>query len=107
MTTEQRKNILKKVKKSAGSPETVTVYDERIDDLIEAAVIKMRTGGVPKSVIDEGSSLVISCISHYVCYELRGDTGETKNANWHHTEFENLEFLLSLEKEGATMEGML
>ena len=60
MTTEQKEKILKKVKKVAGIPETVTVYDERIDDLIEAAVIKMRTGGVPKSVIDEGSSLVIS-----------------------------------------------
>ena len=36
MTTEQKEKILKKVKKVAGIPETVTVYDERIDDLIEA-----------------------------------------------------------------------
>ena len=107
MTTEQKEKILKKVKKAAGIPETVTVYDERIDDLIPDAVVEMITGGVPLSIIDEASPAVITTIAHYVCYELAGDIGETKNANWHHSEFENLEFLLSLEKDGATMEGML
>lgn len=107
MTEELKKRALKKSKTTAGIPDSVTVYDERISDLIEAAVIKMRTGGVPKSVIDEGSALVFSCIAHYVCFELRGDTGETKDAKWHHDKFEDTEFLLSLEKEGATMEGLL
>lgn len=107
MTEEFKKRALKKSKTTAGIPDSVTVYDERISDLIEAAVIKMRTGGVPKSVIAEGSAIVLECIAHYVCFELRGDTGETKDAKWHHDKFEDTEFLLSLEKEGATMEGLL
>ena len=39
MTTEQKEEILKKVKKAAGIPEAVTVYDERISDLIPDAVV--------------------------------------------------------------------
>lgn len=107
MTEEFKKRALKKSKITAGIPDSVTVYDERISDLIEAAVIKMRTGGVPKSVIAEGSAIVLECIAHYVCSELRGDTGETRDAKYHSTKFEDLEFLLSLEKDGATMEGLL
>lgn len=104
MTAEKQKEILKKVKKSAGIPETVTVYDERISDLIPDAVVEMITGGVPQSIIDEASPAVITAITHYVCYELAGDIGETKNANWHLTKFERKVFRLSLEKPGATLE---
>lgn len=104
MTTEQQEKILKKVKKSAGIPETVTVYDERIEDLIPDAVVEMITGGVPQSIIDEASPAVITAITHYVCYELAGDIGETKNANWHLTKFERKVFRLSLEQPGATLE---
>lgn len=107
MTEEFKKRALKKSKTIAGIPESVTVYDERISDLIDDAVIEMRTGGVPQSVIDEGTAPVISCIAHYVCYELRGDTGETKDANWHLGKFERKVFRLSLEQPGATMEGLL
>ena len=107
MTEELKKRALKKSKTTAGIPESVTVYDERISDLIDDAVIEMRTGGVPQSVIDEGAAPVISCIAHYVCYELRGDTGETKDANWHLGKFERKVFRLSLEQPGATMEGLL
>ena len=104
MTTEQKEEILKKVKKAAGIPETVTVYDERIDDLIPDAVVEMITGGVPLSIIDEASPAVITTIAHYVCYELAGDIGETKNANWHFSKFERKVFRLSLEQPGATLE---
>ena len=104
MTTEQKENILKKVKKSAGIPDSVTVYDERIEDLIPDAVVEMKTGGVPQSIIDEASPAVITTIAHYVCYELAGDIGETKNANWHLTKFERKVFRLSLEQPGATLE---
>lgn len=107
MTAEKQKEILKKVKKNAGIPETVTVYDERIADLIPDAIIEMRTGGVPQSVIDEASPAVITAISHYVCYELAGYTGETKNADWHLKKFERRVFRLSLEQPGATMEGLV
>lgn len=107
MTEEFKKRALKKAKIAAGIPDSVTVYDERISDLIDDAVIEMRTGGVPQSVIDEGAAPVISCIAHYVCYELRGDTGETKDANWHLGKFERKVFRLSLEQPGATMEGLL
>lgn len=107
MTEEFKKRALKKSKTTAGIPDSVTVYDERISDLIDDAVIEMRTGGVPQSVIDEGTAPVISCIAHYVCYELRGDTGETKDANWHLGNFERKVFRLSLEQPGATMEGLL
>ncbi len=104
MTTEQKEKILKKVKKSAGIPETVTVYDERIDDLVQDAIIEMRTGGVSQAVMDEASPAVITTIAHYVCYELAGDIGETKNANWHFSKFERKVFRLSLEQPGATLE---
>ena len=104
MTTEQKEKILKKVKKAAGIPETVTVYDERIDDLVQDAIIEMRTGGVSQTVMDEASPAVITAITHYVCYELAGDIGETKNANWHLTKFERKVFRLSLEQPGATLE---
>lgn len=107
MTEEFKKRALKKSKTTAGIPDSVTVYDERISDLIDDAVIEMRTGGVPQSVIDEGAAPVISCIAHYVCYELRGDTGETKDANWHLGKFERKVFRLSLEQPGATMEDLL
>ena len=40
----------------------------------------------------------------YVCYELAGDIGETKNANWHFSKFERKVFRLSLEQPGATLE---
>lgn len=107
MTEEFQKKALKKAKQAAGIPDSVTVYDERISDLIEAAVIKMRTGGVPKSVIAEGSALVISCIARYVCYLLEGENGDTKRADWHLREFTQQVFDLSLEKEDAKMEGLL
>ena len=60
MTEEFKKRALKKSKTTAGIPDSVTVYDERISDLIDDAVIEMRTGGVPQSVIDEGAAPVIS-----------------------------------------------
>lgn len=107
MTAEKQKEILKKVKIPAGIPDSVTVYDERIADLITGAIIEMRTGGVPQSVIDEASPAVITAISHYVCYEMAGDIGETKTASWHFAKFERKVFRLSLEQPGATMEGML
>lgn len=107
MTEEFKKRALKKAKIAAGIPDSVTVYDERIGDLIEAAVIKMRTGGVPKSVIAEGSAPVISCIARYVCYMMEGENGDSKKADWHLREFNQQVFDLSLEKDGDTMEGLL
>ena len=107
MTAEKQKEILKKVKIRAGIPESVTVYDERIEDLITGAIIKMRTGGVPQSVIDEASPAVTIAIGHYVRFELDGDTGETKNASLHMDMFNDMVFALSLEQPGATMEGLV
>ena len=107
MTEEFKKRALKKSKIAAGIPDSVAVYDERISDLIDDAVIEMRTGGVPQSVIAEGSAAVLSCIAHYVGYELAGDAGESKTANWHFGKFERKVFRLSLEQNGDTMEGLL
>lgn len=107
MTAEKQKEILKKVKIRAGIPEAVTVYDERIADIITGAIIKMRTGGVPQSVIDEASPAVTIAIGHYVRFELDGDTGETQKAKWHHDMFKDMVFDLSLEQQGATMEGLV
>lgn len=107
MTVEKQKEILKKVKIRAGIPETVTVYDDRIADLIPDAIVEMRTGGVPQSVIDEASPAVVTAIGHYVNYELAGDTGDTKEADWNLKKFERKVFRLSLEQQGATMEGLV
>ena len=107
MTTEQRKNILKKVKKAAGIPETVTVYDERIDDLVKDAIIEMRTGGVSQAVMDEASPAVIEVISIYVKYGLRADAGDTANAKWALTRFKDRVFALSLTPAGETLGGFL
>lgn len=107
MTTEQKEKILKKVKKSAGIPETVTVYDERIDDLVQDAIIEMRTGGVSQDVMDEASPAVIEVISIYVKSGLRADAGDTANAKWAQKRFEDRVFKLSLTPDGTTLEGFL
>ena len=107
MTTEQKEKILKKVKKSAGIPETITVYDERIDDLVSDAIIEMRTGGVSQAVMDEASPAVIEVISIYVKYGLRADAGDTTNAKWAQKRFEDRVFKLSLTPAGATLGELL
>lgn len=107
MTTEQKEKILKKVKKSAGIPETVTVYDERIDDLVQDAIIEMRTGGVSQAVMDEASPAVIEVISIYVKSGLRADAGDITNAKWALTRFKDRVFALSLTPAGETLEGFL
>lgn len=107
MTAEKQKEILKKVKKSAGIPETVTVYDERIDDLVQDAMIEMRTGGVSQAVMDEASPAVIEVISIYVKAGLRADAGDITNAKWAQKRFEDRVFALSLTPAGETLGGFL
>lgn len=107
MTPENLEKILKKVKQNASIPENVSVYDEQITDLIPGAIIEMRTGGVPKSIVDECSPSVIITASHYICYELDGYIDSIKNADWHLRQFERSVFRLSQEKEGDTLGGLV
>lgn len=107
MTAEKQKEILKKVKKNAGIPETVTVYDERIEDLIQDAILEMRTGGVSKVVMDEASASVIATIGVYVRSGLDGDVGDVQNEAKRLKMFKDRVFKLSLTPDGETLEGML
>lgn len=107
MTAENLEKILKKVKKNTGIPETVSVYDEHIAELTQDAIIDMRTGGVPQSIIDEMSPPVITAISHYVGYEMDGEAGNLQRANWHLTHYNDRVRKLSLEKPGATLGGFV
>lgn len=107
MTAEKQKELLKKVKKAAGIPETVTVYDERISDLIQDAILEMRTGGVSKSVMDEASASVIVTIGVYVRSGLDGDVGDIQSEAKRLKLFEDRVFKLSLTPDGETLEGML
>lgn len=102
-----KEKIIKKVKKNAYIAEGVTVYDERITDLIEDAIFELKTGGVPSSVIEEGSPTVINVISNFVCRALKSDAGDTKTASWFKKEFDNKVFVLSLLKPGASVENYM
>lgn len=107
MTAEKQKEILKKVKIPAGIPETVTVYDERIEDLIQDAILEMRTGGVSKAVMDEASASVIATIAVYVRSGLDGDVGDVQSETRRLKLFKDRVFKLSLTPDGETLEGML
>lgn len=107
MTEEQKEKILKKVKKPAGIPDSVTVYDERIEDLIQDAILEMRTGGVSKAVMDEASASVIATIAVYVRSGLDGDVGDVQSEAKRLKMFKDRVLKLSLTPDGETLEGLV
>lgn len=76
VTTE----ILNKIKKRLGLPESVNVYDEEFMDLIEGAIFDMRESGVPDVLLDAPTPnpQVINCIAFFVKMERAETEKESK-----------------------------
>lgn len=66
MTEAKFEKILKKIKKRAGVPESVTIYDDEFSDLINGALFDMDEAGVPAELLEDPPAQVINVIVFYV-----------------------------------------
>lgn len=96
MTEEKFEKILKKIKKRAGIPESVTIYDDEFSDLINGCLFDMDEAGVPAELLADPPAQVINVIAYYVQRERAEDN---KTADWYEKMYQRFLFRLSLLKE--------
>ena len=88
-------DLLKTIKKRCGISENVTVYDDEINSLSEAAKMDMKISGVPDGIMEKNGA--VTAISCYVRAYLGQDR---ENSELYIKLYRDAVFRLTLQEEG-------
>lgn len=92
-------SMLEKVKNRLGIGDAVTIYDDELEDLIEAAQKDMIASGVPKSLVDDGEDeRMVLAVTSFV----KSTYGDDRSNTTRYTQmYQNMVFRLCQEEGGS------